>query len=231
MMKENNMFGGYSDETIDFLWGVRFNNNREWFGEHKEEYLTYLQRPTNALAREIHDRYLKKYPKEQINLHISRIYRDARRLQGKGPYKDYLWFSLRIEHGFESRHPELWFDISPEGCSYGCGFWGATPTMMAAMRREMDDQPEKMLRLVRAFNKQDTFLLEGQDYKRPKMDPENELAAWYNKKNIVLRGALPFDDTACSPELADVIMDGFEFLKPYYDFFESFCVGGMEDLK
>lgn len=224
------MFQGYCDETMDFLWGVRFNNNRDWFQEHKEDYLKYLQRPTNELAREVHDRYLKKYPKEQINLHVSRIYRDARRLQGKGPYKDYLWFSLRIEHGFESRHPELWFDISPEGCTYGCGFWAATPSMMAAMRREIDDHPEKMRKLVRAFKKQDTFVLGGADYKRPKMDPENELAEWYNKKTIVIRCERAFDDLACSPELADTIMDGFVFLKPYYDFFESLCKGGAEDL-
>ena len=29
------MFAGYSPETIDFLWGIRMNNNREWFTEHK----------------------------------------------------------------------------------------------------------------------------------------------------------------------------------------------------
>lgn len=225
------MFQGYSDQTLDFLWGIRFNNERGWFQEHKEEYLTYLQRPTNELGHEIHERYLEQYPKEQINLHVSRIYRDARRLQGRGPYKDYLWFSLRIEHGFESRHPELWFEINPEGWSYGCGFWAATPTMMACMRREIDENPEKMRKLVRKFNEQDVFVLGGEDYKRPKMDVGDELAPWYNKKNIVIRCDRPFDDMLCSAQLGDTIMEGFTFLKPYYDFFESLCVGGLEDLR
>ncbi len=225
------MFQGYSDETLDFLWGIRFNNERGWFLEHKEDYLTYLQRPTNELAREVHTHYLDKYPKEQINVHVSRIYRDARRLRGRGPYKDYLWFSLRLEHGVESRHPELWFEINPEGWSYGCGFWAATPPMMAAMRREIDRNPEKMRKLTQALREQDQFILEGEEYKRPKMDPENELAAWYNKKNIVLVCRRPFDDLVCSPGLVDTILDGFDFLKPYYDFFETFCKGGLEDLK
>ena len=35
-------FKGFYPETIDFLWGIRFNNNREWFTEHKEEYQKYL---------------------------------------------------------------------------------------------------------------------------------------------------------------------------------------------
>ena len=25
------MFTGYSDQTVDFLWGIRFNNDRDWF--------------------------------------------------------------------------------------------------------------------------------------------------------------------------------------------------------
>lgn len=29
------MFTGFTPETIDFLWGIRMNNNREWFLEHK----------------------------------------------------------------------------------------------------------------------------------------------------------------------------------------------------
>lgn len=225
------MFQGYSDATVDFLWGIRFNNERGWFLEHKEDYLTHLQQPTAELAREVYDRFLEKYPKERVNLHISRIYRDARRLRGRGPYKDYLWFSLRVEHGFQSRHPELWFDISPEGWTCGLGFWGATPAMMAAMRRRMDEKPEEVLKLVRAFARQDTFALGGEDYKRPKMDPENELALWYNKKTINLSRSGQIDDTACSRELLNLIVESFAFLKPYYDFFESFVDGGLEDLK
>ncbi|MBR2131185.1 MAG: DUF2461 domain-containing protein [Oscillospiraceae bacterium] len=225
------MFQGYSGETVDFLWGIRFNNERSWFQEHKEMYLTHLQRPTAELAREVYDRFLEKYPKEPVNLHISRIYRDARRLHGRGPYKDYLWFSLRVEHGFQSHHPELWFDISPEGWTCGCGFWAATPTMMAAMRRYMDESPEKMRKLVRTFNQQDVFAVGGTDYARPKMNPEDELAPWYNKKSILLSRSGTVDEIACSHALVDVVAESFFFLKPYYDFFESFCHGGLEDLK
>ena len=28
------MFTGYCDNTIDFLWGIRFNNERPWFEAH-----------------------------------------------------------------------------------------------------------------------------------------------------------------------------------------------------
>ena len=31
------MFEGFSPETFDFLWGIRMNNNRDWFMEHKAQ--------------------------------------------------------------------------------------------------------------------------------------------------------------------------------------------------
>ena len=40
------MFQGYDQQTVDFLWGIRFNNDRSWFQEHKEQYQTHLLAPT-----------------------------------------------------------------------------------------------------------------------------------------------------------------------------------------
>ena len=32
------MFTGYTDQTVDVFWGIRFNNDRAWFAEHKQEF-------------------------------------------------------------------------------------------------------------------------------------------------------------------------------------------------
>ena len=32
---EASMFTGFTDETVDFMWGIRFNNERTWFEAHK----------------------------------------------------------------------------------------------------------------------------------------------------------------------------------------------------
>ena len=77
------MFQGYRQETLDFLWGIRFNNDRTWFQAHKEEYIRCLYEPTAALGEEVYDRFASKRPKLGLDLHISRIYRDARRLHGR----------------------------------------------------------------------------------------------------------------------------------------------------
>ena len=43
------MFEGFSPETVDFLWGIRMNNNREWFMENKKNYTQYLYEPMKEL--------------------------------------------------------------------------------------------------------------------------------------------------------------------------------------
>ncbi len=47
------MFQGYSQETVDFMWGIRFNNERSWFLAHKDDYQQHLLTPTRELALQI----------------------------------------------------------------------------------------------------------------------------------------------------------------------------------
>ena len=46
------MFQGFSPETIDFLWGIRMNNNRDWFLQHKQQYTDTLYTPMKELGKE-----------------------------------------------------------------------------------------------------------------------------------------------------------------------------------
>ena len=78
-------FQGYTQETVDFLWGIRFNNERSWFMEHKQDYQAHLLAPTRALAEQVYDAIHEMCPDDPFLLKLSRIYRDARRLHGQGP--------------------------------------------------------------------------------------------------------------------------------------------------
>ncbi len=89
------MFTGYTDQTVDVFWGIRFNNDRAWFAEHKQEFQDAVMTPTKALAGELYDWFQETYPDLHLNVHISRIYRDARRLFGRGPLNDHIWFSFQ----------------------------------------------------------------------------------------------------------------------------------------
>ena len=47
------MFEGFSPESFDFLWGIRMNNNRDWFMANKPQYVKHLYEPMKALGKEL----------------------------------------------------------------------------------------------------------------------------------------------------------------------------------
>ncbi len=216
------MFEGFSQETVDFMWGIRFNNERTWFEAHKEQYQRCLYQPMKDLGAQVQGELLDRFPKSGMNLKISRIYRDARRLFGRGPYKDHLWFSLfRLPPSEDDDKPVFWFELAPEGWSYGMGFWCAKPVVMAKHRARIDADPRPLLRLARGLERQEEFSLDGPGYSRPKPCAEAKLAPWYNKKSLSLGHSEPLSDAIYTPELAQRLTEGFSFLMPCYDYFST----------
>ena len=121
------MFTGYTDQTVDVFWGIRFNNDRAWFAEHKQEFQDAVMAPTKALAAELYDWFQADYPDLHLNLHISRIYRDARRLFGRGPLNDHIWFSFQNAIENRGEAPCFWFQVGADG--YGCGAGSRSPAL------------------------------------------------------------------------------------------------------
>ena len=220
------MFTGYTDQTVDVFWGIRFNNDRAWFAEHKQEFQDAVMAPTKALAAELYDWFQADYPDLHLNLHISRIYRDARRLHGRGPYKEHLWFTIERPHERFESVPALYFELAPNYYSFGCGYWDAGAATMAKLRARIDNDPKPLERLARRLNKS-KFVLSGEEFKRPKGDAGKLLNPWYNRKNI----AIGYDDNPegvlFTPQLKGEVLDGFRFLMPYYQYLDTLA-GDME---
>ena len=107
------MFQGFTPEAVEFLWGIKFNNNREWFLPRKEEFLSLVDRPMRELGSELFDAIRAEYPKQPLKLHVCRVYRDARRLFGRGPYKDHLWLTIERPHERFEGVPALYFELAP----------------------------------------------------------------------------------------------------------------------
>ena len=217
------MFQGFSDQTIQFLWELKFNNERPWFNDHKEIYLTQLYQPMVALGHEAYDILMERNPKLSGNLKITRIYRDARRLYGGGPYKDHLWLSVERPHDRDADWhgiPALWFEVSAAGYDYGFGYWGR-PMEMEQYRRRIQRDPKTMEKLVRRFQKQNLFTLEGEEYKRPKGETSKLLTPWYNRKFISLVRHCEPDDLFRSPELVQTLADGWQELVGFYQYFDD----------
>lgn len=215
-------FQGFDPAVVDFMWGLRFNNDREWLEPRKGEYKALLEAPMKELCRDLYAGMSDKYPKLDLVSRVSRIYRDARRLFGRGPYKDHLWLTVAAPSERWSCQPVFWFELSPEDYSFGLGYWMAQALTMAKFRSRMDRDPKPMEKLARQIEKQDTFHLTGEDFKKPRPAPSKLLEPWYNKKGgFSLSCERPHDELLWSPELVGAVLAGWETLTPLFQYLST----------
>ena len=213
------MFLGFSPETVDFLWGIRWNNNREWFLEHKQDYVNHLYEPMKALGKELFQPFVDK-PGELLK--VSRIYRDTR-LHHPLPYKESLWICIRQDVQWWGENPCLYFEITPEGISYGFLLWRPRPATMEAIRQYAAAKPDQVTKLFASVEKAAGAPIQAERYKRPKVAPVPELESLYSWKGcITCTVDLPFSEDTFGPGLAEKVADFFEKVLPLYDFFCKF---------
>ena len=214
------MFTGFTNETVDFLWGIRFNNERTWFEAHKEIYLTQFYRPMCALADELYAFMAEQRPDLGLIRKVTRIYRDARRLHGRGPYKECLWFSVEQPSEQWTSRPTFWFELTPDGWSYGMGYWMPKPVTMAKLRARISRDPKPMEQLTRRLRGQAEFSLETENYKRPKAAaPAPLLEPWYQAKSFSLIHQDKLTEELFGRDIVERLKSGWTFLLPYYDYF------------
>ena len=215
------MFTGFTQKSSDFFWELNFNNERPWFQEHKEEFEELINRPFKALAKDTHELMMQRFPEKDCRLHISRIYRDARRLFGRGPYKDHLWFSIKSSDAL-LEGPMFWFEFGAADFSYGMGFYSATAAHMEAFRRMVDANPARFERLAKAIDKDKRFKVTGEEYRRPKGDHGELINKWYNRKRLGIECCYDFGGDLLSERLPYILVDCYEKLMPMYEYFLEF---------
>ena len=215
------MFSGFTPETIDFLWGIRMINNREWFQEHKKQYVDTLYEPMKALGAYLFQPFLDK---PGTLLKVSRIYRDAR-LHHPLPYKESLWICIRQDVQWWAENPCLYFQMTPEGADYGFFFWKPRTAALEEFRRDITERSGEFLALIRDTEAAVGQPITAQCYKRPKPCEKEELERFFAwKGQIGCTRELAPGEALFSPSLSREVGDFFTKLTPLYDYFTRFRV-------
>ena len=108
----------FTDRTLRFLRALTRNNNRDWFGAHKDEYETHVRAPMLAIIEQLAVDFPRVAPDMvAAPRSLYRIYRDTRFSPDKTPYKTHVAaaFSHRLLSKNESAglyfhlaHDQLW---------------------------------------------------------------------------------------------------------------------------
>ena len=177
------MFNGFSARTIDFMWELRFNNRKDWFEGHKENYKRDFLNPMKELGSEVFERVIDKCGDRGFIHKVSRIYKDARRVHDGEPYRTHLWFSIEKPSEEWTFSPVFWFQLEPEEWSCGLGYYQAKPSTMAKFRARLDSDPKKFEALISPLSKQTEFVLDGPEYAHKKTAPTDRKSTRLNSSH------------------------------------------------
>ena len=215
------MFTGFTPETVDFLWGIRMNNNREWFQANKKQYTTTLYEPMKELGKELFQPFLNR-PGNVLK--VSRIYRDAR-MHPPEPYKESLWICIRQDVEWWAENPCLYFEINPEGVHYGFFLWKMRTSAMEDFRKYITAFPDEFLKLIADTEAAVGQPITAETYKRPKPSDDPRLEPYFAWKGQIgcVRSIEP-GPGMFGPELKEEVADFFEKLIPLYEYFNRFKV-------
>jgi len=232
--KEERQFKGFSRKTLKFLRGLKANNDKAWFLAHKADYEKYLLGPFRDLVTDMGDFVLGIDPcfeiTPAINKTISRIYRDTRFSKDKSLYRSSMWFSFKNQNkDWMTLVCGYFFELNINSYRYGMGFYNAAPAIMSKFREMIDEDPKEFDKAISFLDKQKTFVLEGDKYKRifDKTKPER-IQNWYQRKNVCLICNRKIDDVLFSSRLVDELVSGFSMMAPFYHYLEKVRIKAQE---
>jgi uncharacterized protein (TIGR02453 family) len=228
--EEQSKFTGFSTKTMKFLRGLKANNNKRWFENHRADYQAYVLGHLRDLVTDLGDLMLDIDPRFEItpavNKTISRIYRDTRFSRDKTPFRSTVWITFKNQKkDWTTRACGYFFELSVNGYRYGMGFYDAAPAIMARFRERIDENPKEFLKAVSFFAKQRVFVLEGEKYKRiiDRTKPE-EIREWYQRKNMYLVCNRKIDEVLFSSKLVDDLFYGFNLVAPFYQYLQKILI-------
>lgn len=215
------MFTGFTPETMDFLWGIRMNNNRDWFTQHKGDYVRTLYEPMKELGQAVFQPFLER-PGNLLK--VSRIYRDAR-MHPPTPYKESLWLCIRRDVDWWAENPCLYFELNPEGANYGFFYWKPRTAVLEDFRRNISAKPDDFLKLIARTEAAVGQPVTAECYKRPKPTDNPALIPYFAWKGQIgcTREIAP-GDRLFGSQLEDEVSGFFEALTPLYEYFNQYTL-------
>jgi uncharacterized protein (TIGR02453 family) len=123
------------EKIIPFIKKLKKNNNREWFNEHKSEYLE-VRAAVENFTQEVLDGIAQFDPELRgmtVKRSIFRIYRDTRFSPDKTPYKTQIGVFMS-KGGAKAEVAGYYCHFEPKECFVGAGVYGLQPENLRKVR-------------------------------------------------------------------------------------------------
>lgn len=143
---------------LSFLDGIKKQNSREWFTEHKEEYNAVRADFEEGISAAIlriseFDSSVKQLTVKDTTY---RFYRDTRFSTDKSPYKTHLGAYIAA-HGKKAFHGGYYIHLEPGHCLVSCGNYWLPTNILTSCRNEIMANIDQWRKIVESKTFVETF--------------------------------------------------------------------------
>ncbi len=216
-----------------FLNELSANNNREWFGDHKDEY-EKVKADFDILTAAFIDRISKIEPSAkgmQPSQCTYRIYRDTRFSADKTPYKTHMGAYVN-PHGKKATHCGYYLHIEPSNSMLCVGSICWPSNILKAVRQSVVDNIDEYIGIVDnpEFKKYFPVIGDSRLVTAPKGFPKDyKYIAYIKPKDFSCNHAVSDSFFIDNQEtLMDRIENIFTVAKPFVDF-TNFTIDDFEE--
>ena len=212
----------FTQNALDFLYFNHKYNSKTWYHEHKADFEEYLVQPFKELVIDLTPTMLsidsKFIVEPKIDKTISRIYRDMRYASDGYLYRDKMWCVFLRDKKLYNGLPGYYFEVSPYGFRYGCGYYQADAQSIKNFRQLITDNSPEFKKAFECYKNQSVFSLYGEKLKTDKYPAyPPEIKEWLNLKNAGLITESQDINLLLSENLAQILSEQFLSVKPFYD--------------
>ena len=171
-MSDQNIFDGFSKDTVQFFNRLKKHNDKEWFQKHREDYESYVLAPARSFVGAMGKRLKQISPDinavAKINKSLFRINRDTRFSADKSPYKTHMgiffWEGLRPKMECSG----FYFHFEPPNITTGVGIYRFPKQDLLRFRKAVVDpgSGEKLSKVIKSLSQKNGYEIGGTFYKR-----------------------------------------------------------------
>jgi uncharacterized protein (TIGR02453 family) len=218
-------FQGLPKQAFQFFRDLEQNNDRDWFEQHKDDYIEFVKKPMEALVIALGAEMTKFAPDEVTTpaKALYRIYRDTRFSANKTPYKTNAGASFFRQDLGKHIAGGYYFEISANHVGIAGGVYMPEAENWRLIRNHIRENLARFnkltsdKKLIAAVGK-----LQGDKLSRPPKGypPEDPAIEWLKFKQMYYWKELP-PETALQPAIVKEIASRFKLMQPVLNFFNE----------
>lgn len=224
LSKNKSMEHNLHSSTLKFLKNLTNNNDRIWFNNNKDLYLSAQDNFVNVVDDILQKLAFFDATMERLEGKNTtfRIYRDIRFSKDKTPYKTHLSASLGRKGGKTLNYSGYYIHLEPGKSFVAGGVYQTESANLKMIREKISDLSTKFLEIVNAKPFKDNLQWHGEQLKRVPQgfDKDNPMADYLRYKQLIVSYSLK-DEQVLSDHFVDDVAKICKIIYPLNQFLAS----------